>query len=57
LDDHIGIVLVWRKDKRLKTDTIVMFATDNGAEVYFWSDCGTTPFAGAKGHLLHRSRP
>jgi arylsulfatase A-like enzyme len=49
LDDNVGVVLNWLKANSLDENTIVVFTTDNGAEVYTWPDGGTTPFAGAKG--------
>jgi arylsulfatase A-like enzyme len=49
MDDNIGVVLKWLKDQGLEQDTIVIFTTDNGAEVFTWPDGGTTPFAGSKG--------
>jgi arylsulfatase A-like enzyme len=52
LDDNVGVVMQWIKDQGLEQDTIVIFTTDNGAEVYTWPDGGTTPFAGAKGEVL-----
>lgn len=55
LDDNVGIVLDWLKDNGLEQDTIVLFTTDNGAEVYTWPDGGTTPFAGAKGAVTEGS--
>jgi arylsulfatase A-like enzyme len=51
LDDNVGVVLKWVKDQGLEQDTVVIFTTDNGAEVYTWPDGGTTPFAGAKGEV------
>jgi arylsulfatase A-like enzyme len=51
LDDNVGVVLNWLKAKGLDENTIVVFTTDNGAEVYTWPDGGTTPFAGAKGEV------
>ena len=32
----------------LRDNTIVVFTTDNGAEVMSWPDGGTTPFRGEK---------
>jgi arylsulfatase A-like enzyme len=55
LDDNVGVVLNWLKDNGLDQNTIVMFTTDNGAEVYTWPDGGTTPFAGAKGEVTEGS--
>ena len=40
------------KDMGLDSNTIVVFTTDNGAEVFTWPDGGMTPFAGAKGRCL-----
>jgi arylsulfatase A-like enzyme len=51
LDDNVGVVMKWLKEEGLDQDTIVIFTTDNGAEVYTWPDGGTTPFAGAKGEV------
>lgn len=55
MDDNIGVVLAWLKDNGLDDNTIVVFTTDNGAEVYTWPDGGTTPFAGAKGEVTEGS--
>src|SRR5947209_16482591 len=55
MDDNAGVVLNWLKDNGLEQDTIVVFTTDNGAEVYTWPDGGTTPFAGAKGEVTEGS--
>ncbi len=49
MDDNVGVVLDWLKNNGLDQNTIVVFTTDNGAEVYTWPDGGNTPFAGAKG--------
>lgn len=49
LDDIVGSVLSYLKDKGLDDDTIVAFSTDNGAENFTWPDGGQTPFAGGKG--------
>jgi arylsulfatase len=38
----------WLKDQGLDQNTIVIFTTDNGAEVFTWPD-GGTPFAGSRG--------
>jgi arylsulfatase A-like enzyme len=55
MDDNVGVVLNWLKDNGLDQNTIVIFTTDNGAEVYTWPDGGTTPFAGAKGQVTEGS--
>jgi len=55
MDDNVGVVLNWLKDSGLEDNTIVVFTTDNGAEVYAWPDGGTTPFSGAKGEVAEGS--
>ena len=47
-------VLVMKKIKDLGMDdnTIVLFTTDNGTEVFTWPDGGQTPFAQTKGTVL-----
>jgi arylsulfatase A-like enzyme len=55
MDDNIGVVLNWLKDNGLEQNTIVVFTTDNGAELYTWPDGGTTPFAGGKGEVTEGS--
>ena len=55
MDDNIGVVLGWLRDNGLEQDTIVVFTTDNGAELYTWPDGGTTPFAGGKGEVTEGS--
>jgi len=42
----------WLKDQGLDQNTIVIFTTDNGAEVFTWPDGGNTPFARSKGMLM-----
>ena len=42
-------VLQHLKDIGVDNNTIVVFTTDNGAEVFTWPDGGMTPFAGSKG--------
>jgi arylsulfatase len=51
MDDNVGVVLDWRTSNGLDENTIVVFTTDNGAEVYTWPDGGNTSFAGAKGEV------
>ena len=48
LDDMVGQVLKQLDDLGIAKDTIVVFTTDNGAEVFSWPDGGTTPFRGEK---------
>lgn len=52
LDDVVGGVVGELKALNAENDTIVVFTTDNGAEVFSWPDGGMTPFAGAKGTVL-----
>src|SRR5687767_13276095 len=47
-DGHVGQVLAKLKELGLDQNTIVMYSTDNGAEVMSWPDGGTTPFRGEK---------
>jgi arylsulfatase len=55
LDDMVGDAMKYLKENGLDQNTIVVFITDNGAEVYTWPDGGTTPFAGAKGEVTDGS--
>ncbi len=52
LDDDIGLVLKKLKDMGEDDNTIVVFTTDNGTEVFTWPDGGQTPFAQSKGTVL-----
>ena len=52
LDDDIGLVMKKLKDLGLDDNTIVMFTTDNGTEVFTWPDGGQTPFAQSKGTIM-----
>ena len=47
-DGHIGQMLKKLDDLRIADNTIVIWTTDNGAEVMSWPDGGTTPFRGEK---------
>jgi arylsulfatase A-like enzyme len=49
LDDSIGALLQHIEDIGETDNTIVVFTTDNGAEVFTWPDGGMTPFKGTKG--------
>jgi arylsulfatase A-like enzyme len=51
-DDDLGIVMNKLKDMGEDNNTIVLFATDNGTEVFTWPDSGQTPFAQSKGTVL-----
>lgn len=52
LDDDIGIVMNKLKDIGEDDNTIVVFTTDNGTELFTWPDGGQTPFAQSKGTVL-----
>jgi arylsulfatase len=47
-DGHVGQMLDKLKELGLDDNTIVMYSTDNGAEVFTWPDGGTTMFRGEK---------
>jgi arylsulfatase A-like enzyme len=47
-DAHVGIMLDKLDELGVSDDTIVMYSTDNGAEMMSWPDGGTTIFAGEK---------
>ena len=49
LDDSVGALLKHLDDMGVADNTIVIFTTDNGAEVFTWPDGGMTPFAHTKG--------
>jgi arylsulfatase A-like enzyme len=48
LDDNVGVLLKKLEDLGIADKTIVIFSSDNGAEVMSWPDGGTTPFRGEK---------
>jgi len=48
LDGIVGQLLKKLDDLGIADNTIVLFTTDNGAEVFSWPDGGTTPFRGEK---------
>ncbi|WP_035663820.1 arylsulfatase [Bradyrhizobium sp. Ec3.3] len=48
MDDNIGYVLKKLEDMGQLDNTVVVFTTDNGAEVFTYPDGGTTPFKGSK---------
>ncbi len=43
-DGHVGQLLKKLDDLGIADNTIVVYTTDNGAEVMTWPDGGTTPF-------------
>ena len=49
LDDIVGRLLKKLDDLGIADNTIVLFTTDNGAEIMSWPDGGNTPFHGEKG--------
>jgi arylsulfatase A-like enzyme len=52
LDDDVGLVMKKLKDIGVDDNTIVVFTTDNGTEVFTWPDGGQTPFAQSKGTVM-----
>jgi len=49
MDDSVGDILKHLDDIGQADNTIVIFTTDNGAEVFTWPDGGMTPFKATKG--------
>ena len=47
-DGMVGQLLKKLDDLGIADNTIVVWTTDNGAEVFSWPDGGTTPFKGEK---------
>ena len=47
-DGHVGQLLDKLDELGITDNTIVMYSTDNGAEMMSWPDGGTTPFRGEK---------
>jgi arylsulfatase len=47
-DGHVGQLLAKLDELGIADNTIVMYSTDNGAEVFTWPDGGSTPFRGEK---------
>jgi arylsulfatase A-like enzyme len=52
MDDSIGAILKHLEDIGEADNTIVVFTTDNGAEVFTWPDGGMTPFRATKGTVF-----
>lgn len=48
-DKAVGVLLDKLDEWNIADNTIVVYSTDNGAEVGTWPDGGTTPFHGEKG--------
>ena len=57
MDDSIGALLKHLDDIGEADNTIVVFTTDNGAEVFTWPDGGMTPFKATKGTVYRRRLP
>jgi arylsulfatase len=49
LDDVVGRLLKKLDDLGIADNTIVVFSSDNGAEIFTWPDGGMQPFKGEKG--------
>jgi arylsulfatase A-like enzyme len=47
-DGHVGRLLKKLDDLGVADNTVVVYTTNNGAEVFTWPDGGTTPFKGEK---------
>jgi arylsulfatase A-like enzyme len=52
MDDNVGALMKCLQDTGEADNTIVVFTTDNGAEVFTWPDGGMTPFKGTKGTVM-----
>lgn len=52
MDDCIGQLLKHLEEMGEADNTIVIFTTDNGAEVFTWPDGGMTPFRATKGTVF-----
>jgi arylsulfatase len=52
LDNNVGDLLKHLDDIGEADNTIVIFTTDNGAEVFTWPDGGMTPFRATKGTVF-----
>jgi len=48
-DGHVGRLLKQLDDLKIADNTIVLYSTDNGAEIALWPDGAMTPFHGEKG--------
>src|SRR5215469_12592545 len=48
-DGHVGQLLKQLDDLKIADNTIVVYTTDNGAELALWPDGAMTPFHGEKG--------
>ena len=57
MDDTVGAIMKHLDDIGEADNTILVFSTDNGAEVFTWPDGGMTPFKGTKGTVIRRRLP
>jgi arylsulfatase len=49
LDNVVGAILKKLDDLKIADNTIIVFTSDNGPEIFTWPDGGNTPFKGEKG--------
>ena len=49
LDHSVGEILKKLDDLKIADNTIIVFTSDNGPEIFTWPDAGNTPFKGEKG--------
>ncbi len=47
-DKHVGQILDKVDELKIADNTIIMYSTDNGAEIFTWPDGGMTPFRNEK---------
>ncbi|MDM0075512.1 arylsulfatase [Variovorax sp. J2P1-59] len=52
LDWAVGEILRKLDDEGIADNTVVMFTSDNGAEIFSWPDGGNHPFRGEKGTVF-----
>ncbi len=52
MDDSVGAIMKHLDDIGEADNTILVFSTDNGAEVFTWPDGGMTPFKATKGTVI-----
>ena len=52
LDDIVGSVVEKLEEIGEADNTIILFTTDNGTEMFTWPDGGITPFAQSKGTVM-----
>lgn len=52
LDDIVGAMMKKLEEMGVANNTILVFSTDNGAEVFTWPDGGMTPFRATKGTVF-----